>query len=99
MKTEVKKGDLVVLKSLAQVVKELDVNEHNEFVCENVDVHIKYFGDVTEKSCDWEVPLEVREVDDEGDFSFGVYSAGIFFGNEMIREVVYSPGVKDVPSI
>ena len=96
---KVKEHDLVILKSVAQIVKELDVNEHNEFVCENVDVHIKYLGDVTEKSCDWEVPLEVYEVDDEGDFSFGAYSVGIFFGNEMIKEVVYSPDVKDVPSV
>ena len=87
MKTKVKPGDFVLLKSVAQIVKELEVNEHNEFVCGNVDVHIQYLGDIVDKSMNLEVPLEVYDVDDEGDFSFVKYSNGIFFGNEMIADV------------
>ena len=98
MKVKVKEGDLVLLKSVAQIVKELEVNEHNEFVCENVDVHIQYLGDIVDKSMNLEVPLKVYEVDDEGDFSFVEYSNGIFFGNEMIAEVI-SEAQTDVPSV
>ncbi len=88
--TNIKEGDCVLFKSLAQIVKEHEVNEHNEFVCKNVDVHVKYLGDIMHNSYNGEVCLTVYAVDDDGDFSVSIYEWGIFFGNEMIREVVKS---------
>ena len=75
-KTRIKIGEKVNIKSMSELLKDYYLNEHDEIVFENVDVHVDMVKMIEGKE------IDIDFIDEDKDFK--VQGISWTYGNEMI---------------